>query len=443
MTRPDRSPHDPADHHTLDAYTTPGLAVRRLAFDLPLDPTGPGPATLRVFAREVVAAEKRHEELPYLLYLTGGPGFGAPRPLERSGWLARALREFRVLLLDQRGTGLSTPATAQTLADLGTPEAQAAYLAHFRADNIVRDAEAIRAALIGDRSWSVLGQSFGGFCVLHYLSAAPEGLTEALVTGGVPSITRPAEDVYRATYRRVLGKNRQFYRRYPHARELAGAIAAVLDGEFVRLPNGQRLTTEQFQQLGIKLGSGTGAEQLYALLEEALVQVGGEATPSTVFLHGVMASLDYLTHPIFSLLHEAIYCQGRASAWAAQRLRAEFPEFDRHDGGPLLFTGEMIYPWMFEQYATLRPLAGAAELLAAKDDWPALYDPGVLARNAVPLAALAYHDDMFVEPRFSEETLAEIPNSRLWVTSEYEHDGLRADGERILERLVAMARGAL
>lgn len=38
---------------------------------------------------------------------------------------------------------------------------------------------------------------------MRYLSASPEGLKHVLITGGVPSLTRPADDVYRATYRRV------------------------------------------------------------------------------------------------------------------------------------------------------------------------------------------------------------------------------------------------
>ena len=94
-----------------------------------------------------------------------------------------------MLLLDQRGTGLSSPVTAQSLRSIGYARAQAEYLRHFRADNIVRDAEAIRRQLVGDRPWSILGQSYGGFCALRYLSAAPEGLEAALITGGIPSLT--------------------------------------------------------------------------------------------------------------------------------------------------------------------------------------------------------------------------------------------------------------
>src|SRR5690625_7163212 len=67
----------------------------------------------------------------------------------------------------QRGTGLSTPVNRHTLAQQGAPSAQARYLRHFRAPDIVADAEAIRRALNAP-PWVTLGQSFGGFCTLAY-----------------------------------------------------------------------------------------------------------------------------------------------------------------------------------------------------------------------------------------------------------------------------------
>lgn len=49
----------------------------------------------------------------------------------------------------------------------------------FRADSIVQDAEAVRAALVPPESCSgrmaLLGQSFGGFCCLTYLCMRPQG----------------------------------------------------------------------------------------------------------------------------------------------------------------------------------------------------------------------------------------------------------------------------
>lgn len=81
----------------------------------------------------------------------------------------------QVLFLDQRGTGLSSPISAATLALQGTAIKQAEYLKKFRADNIVRDCESVRKCLTAcypeyKKTWSLLGQSFGGFCSVTYLS---------------------------------------------------------------------------------------------------------------------------------------------------------------------------------------------------------------------------------------------------------------------------------
>jgi hypothetical protein len=120
-------------------------------------------------------------------------------------------------------------------------------------------------------------------------------------------------------------------------------------------------------------------------------------------------------------------------------VRDEFPEFAA-DAPELLFTGEMIYPWMFETHAALRPLSEAAELLAKRDDWPPLYDDAALAACEVPTAAVVYHDDMYVDRVGSLETAEAVRGLRAWVTNEYEHDGL-GHGERVFARLVDMARG--
>jgi hypothetical protein len=99
----------------------------------------------------------------------------------------------------------------------------------------------------------------------------------------------------------------------------------------------------------------------------------------------------------------------------------------------------MVYSWMFEDYRALGPLREAAELLAAHE-WPRLYDGERLEANEVPVAAAVYAEDMYVEREFSEETAARIRGLRLWLTNEYEHDGLRQD-ERVLGRLIDLAHG--
>ncbi len=415
----------------------PGTVLTDHRFDLPLDHDRPDGERIEVYAREVVAAGREGDrDLPWLLHLQGGPGFGGPRPATDGGWLKRALEDYRVLLLDQRGTGLSTPANRRSLAGRGTPQAQADHLAHFRADAIVRDAEAVRRTLIHDEPWSVLGQSFGGFCTVNYLSYAPEGLREAFITGGLPGLYATADDAYRLTYRRVAGKNLAYYERYPYDVDLVKRIVRTLAEQDVRLPSGRTLTVEAFQSLGRVLGFGTGYDQLHYLLEYAFAD-GGD-TLSDAFRHEVDHRLSHASTPLYALLHEATYAQGPgATAWSAQRVRAEYPEFDADD--PVLFTGEMIYPWTVDDDPALRPLRDAAELLARREDWPALYDAERLRDNTVPVAAAIYFDDMYVPFELSIETARTIRGLRPWVTNEYEHDGVATPA--VLDRLIAMARG--
>ena len=426
----------------LATHRLPGLVLTDHEFEVPLDHNRPNDQRLTVFAREVVAPANEAADLPWLLFLQGGPGFDAPRPDKLAGWIQRATQEYRVLLMDQRGTGRSTPVLAQTLARLSTPQAQADYLRHFRADAIVGDAELIRRELVGkDVPWSVLGQSYGGFCAIHYLSAAPHGLREVLFTGGLPPLSAPVDAIYRATYQRVLDKNRRYYQRYPDDTTHVAEIADYLADHEVVLPGGGDLTVRRFQQLGMPFGASEGFERIHYLLESAFVAGVNGRELSYPFLRGVENLLDFDTNPIYALLHEPIYCQGNASNWSAERVRAEYPQFDPSARAPLLFTGEMIYPWMLDDYVELRPLKEAAAILAGMDDWPMLYDLETLRHNAVPCAAAIYAEDMYVERALSEQTAAAIPALRSWVTNEYEHNGLRANGEVILDRLLKMVRG--
>jgi hypothetical protein len=300
----------------------------------------------------------------------------------------------------------------------------------------------IRHGLNGGKPWSVLGQSFGGFCTVTYLSKAPQGLTEAFITGGLPGLDNHAEDVYRATYPLVTAKNEDHYRRYPGDVEVAQRIASYLASHDVRLPSGAPLTVQAFQALGLCLGMSTGSNLLHFLLADAFDgdDIGDD------FAYRALGLLTFATGPLFGALHEACYGQGPATNWAAQRLRAEFPAFDVPPvvgGDPLLFTGEMIYPWMFSTDPVLKPLAEVADILADFDDWPPLYDPERLAANEVPVAAAIYYNDMYVPQQYSVQTAARIRGLRSWVTSEYEHDGLSAGRDQVLDRLVGMVRGSI
>jgi pimeloyl-ACP methyl ester carboxylesterase len=430
----------------------PGAVLTDHTFSVPLDHSRPDGERIEIYAREVVAVGREREPLPWLLFLQGGPGGRSPRPMGRDSWLTRALDDYRVLLLDQRGTGRSTPANRQTLPRRGDAAAQAEYLAHFRADAIVADCELIRRQLLReDSQWSVLGQSFGGFCTLTYLSFAPQGVREAFITGGLAGLRSSARDIYRAAYPRVERKNRRHYERYPQDAEIAHAVVRHLRDHQVRLPGGGVLTPAAFQSLGIMLGTGSGSHALHYLLEDAFLPGLGDPVLSDSFLSEAQGHLSFAANPLYAVLHESVYGQrsvsGQCTGWAAEAVRAEFPQFDADKAlsgaDPLLFTGEMIYPWMFSTDPALEPLWEAAQLLALREDWPDLYDTEQLARNEVPVVAAVYHDDMYVDTADSLETAAAVKGLRTWVTDEYEHDGLRVSSGRVLDRLIRLARGEL
>ena len=424
----------------ISTHRHPGLIVHSHRFQVPLNHSVPDGDKIAVFARELLPANKPDSTDPYIVYLQGGPGFACRPPISKAGWIKQALKRYRVLLLDQRGTGQSTPVCDRTLIHL-PPQEQASYLQFFRADSIVKDAEWIRRILLGEKEkWTIIGQSFGGFCAVHYLSAAPEGLAAVMITGGLPPLQGHADLVYQATSRRVVKRNERFYRRYPEDKALVQRIVSYLDDNEVTLPGGTKLTPRVFQQLGMRFGMSSAFEDIHYLLQTAFLNGPSGPELSYRFLRGMQNRLPFETNPIYAILHEAIYCQGEASKWSAHRVTNQLADFQLHRQ-PLFFTGEMVYPWMFDDYVHLRPLAAAAHLIAQKNDWPMLYDMDVLRTNEVPCAAVVYYDDMYVERGFSMETADSIQNMRVWVTSEYDHNGLSVNGSGIFDHLSDLLSG--
>ncbi|KAK0583381.1 hypothetical protein LWI29_036336 [Acer saccharum] len=447
-----------SEHVAGEWYSVPELRLRDHRFTVPLDYSLDRSASpkISVFAREVVSVGKEEQLLPYLLYLQGGPGFECPRPTESSGWIHKACEDFRVVLMDQRGTGLSTPLTASSMLQIKSAEDLANYLKHFRADNIVNDAEFIRLRLDPDaKPWSVLGQSYGGFCAVTYLSFAPQGLKQVLLTGGTPPLGNgcTADSVYKACFEQVICQNEKYYKRFPQDIEIVHEIVNHLagsEGAGVLLPSGGILTSKGLQTLGLSgLGSSAGFERLHYMFErvwDPVIVPGAPKQISYYFLKAVENWLDFDTNPLYAIMHESIYCQGASSRWSAQRTRDECEDkFDAiraaKEGRPVFFMGEMIFPWMFDEIHPLRLFKDAAHLLAEKKDWPPLYNVDALNNNKVPVAAAVYYEDLYVNFKVAMETASQIAGIRLWITNEYMHSGLRDGGGQVFDHLMGMLNG--
>jgi proline iminopeptidase len=416
-------------------YTIPGLHIRDHVIPVPLDWSKPDGTKIDLFLREVVDPTKKADDLPLLCFLQGGPGGKSPRPLQdHPGWLLEAVKTHRVILPDQRGTGRSTRVDAATMAGFTDAEAAADYLSFFRADSIVRDFEHARKTIFGKR-WETLGQSYGGFLTLTYLSQSPEGLAAGYVAGGLASLEPSAASVYRHTYPRAAAKTALYYQRFPDDVKRVAELADFIDSHDVRLPDGDRLTVKRLQTIGIDLGMKPGHENVHWVIDEAFAAPG---RLSDHFLATVMNLTSYDDNPLFASLQESIYGHGDngPTAWAAQAERDRRPEFEPK-ARPLLFTGEMMFPWMFEEIRSLRPFRAGVEALARRKSYSQLYDLARIKANDVPIAAIVYFDDLYVDAGLSLATAAAVGNLTHWVTNQYEHDGIRQDSG-VVKRLMQM-----
>lgn len=438
-------------------YRIDGHTMREHWFHAPIDYFGAfadDKGTHTIFAREYI--RDGHEDAPRLVFFQGGPGHSGPRFAPISSWLDIALDHYRVVLLDQRGTGNSSPLGKEVIATMSSPKAQAAYLSCFRQDSIVRDAELLRRHLQGDEPWAALGQSFGGFCVTNYLSQAPEGLTEAFITAGLPSLNKHVDEVYMRTYPVTAARSRALFERYPKDEETAWYVATHLADVEELLDDGTRLTPARFRQLGQILVFSYGLDDLHFMLADPVWNLGGSRRLRPEFMREASRRLSFASNPLYGALQEAIYGQRStgATGWSAERVRARFDEFRlpplaaggtgevdlRKEGHGFRFYGEHIFRSHFHDDPELIPFKPAVDILAQKTDWHELYSPPALAENQVPVAAWIYEQDMCVPFELSMETANAIRGLVPLVSDTYHHDALRTGGRSMLEKLFAATK---
>lgn len=401
------------------------LTVEEHTLTVPLvwgDPTDP--RTIDVFA--AVVSREGGENLPYLVFLQGGPGHEAPRPFHAATaptWLDEALAHYRVVLLDQRGTGRSTPVKDSDLERGASVVAE--HLTHLRADAIVRDCEAMRAHL-GAEQWSVLGQSFGGFTTLAYLSTDADSLTDVYITGGLSAVGRHPDDVYALCYDKMRTASEAYYRRFPEHRDaMRRLVDRAAAGEIV-LPDGEIVSPSRLRSFGSALGTDGGWQTVWSLLE---------LDPTTnAFRYDLMNAMPYGgRNPLYFAFHESSYADGHATRWSAERTE---PVDFRED--PTLFTGEHIRREWTETVPAFQPWRDVA-LELAEFEWPRVYDADAIAASGGTGAAAVYVNDVYVPYEYSLETARLLPGVQLWQTSEHEHNGLRSGG--VLSRLIDLAHG--
>ena len=430
------------------------LLVSELVFAVPVDYSNPDKERLRLFARSVERFEKpvdpsvkATKQKPWFLYLQGGPGYGCSPPQDVP-WTDFILdKGYQILFLDQRGTGLSSTITAKTLASKGGPKIQAEYLKYFRADSIVRDCEAVRKNLTAEfpeekKKWTVMGQSFGGFCSVNYLSRFPEGLQEVFTCGGLPPLAKQPDVVYEHTFRTVHQRNMAYYQKYPEDKQSVKDIVRHVNGreEKIVLPSGGYFSVLRLRQIGLLFGFHGGLDVVHDMIYRLVNDLTcfGEFTRPTLAAFEAMLGFD--TTPLYALLQEPCYTQGKASNWSADRVMHSLPEFTHQpdEKNPILFTGEMVFKDMFKDYYELRGLEETADILAKADDWPDLYDEAQLAKNEVPVYSASFSDDMYVNSELAQQTAVNIKNCKHFITNAMYHNAIRAKNDEVLKQLFAL-----
>jgi pimeloyl-ACP methyl ester carboxylesterase len=177
----------------------PGVAGFSCAvLSVRLDPFGPAPGrlSLRVAVSDVAAAPRG-----VLVLLTGGPGQpGVPFVSRLAGRLGPALRGYRLVMFDQRGTGagaLNCPALQQEMgaSDLTVPRPAAVRSCaaaigpsrrYFATADTVADIEALRSVL-GVRRLALDGVSYGSYVAEQFALAHPAQVSRLVLDSVVPS----------------------------------------------------------------------------------------------------------------------------------------------------------------------------------------------------------------------------------------------------------------
>lgn len=393
-----------------------------------------------------------------LLYLCGGPGADNPpcRIPAMNDWFLK--KGYCIFYICYRGCGDSSPVrSGSLLARNGHDDAtMAEYISHFTQDNIVRDLEAIRKRLClvasKDIKWTILGQSYGGYISLSYLSMHPDGLKEVFITGGLPPCGMDLDDYFGIEYQDIVVKNKAWLATYPDADDLVRNVLrliAEIGPKKIKMTGRGYMSGQKLLTLGRQFGSKVGFPEVYDLLQKIKQDLITTRSlgPETIAEFESILHID--ERPLYPLLLEQTWCSGGPANWAAERVAREIPGFEylRADergeypdpastttnDGPIYFTANTYCRFHYDTHEELMDLKGAAEILA-QHDWECPYDFERLAANEVPVYAIIFEKDMHLDAGVAADTAAKVRGLRMVVDPGW-HQDIRYKPTQVLENL--------
>lgn len=461
--------------------------ISRLSFEVPLRYDQPDHDKLQLVAHVVYAASSGRRSIghtcwtdalqvdttlrnrPMILYLCGGPGADNPpcRVPKMNHWLLQ--KGYQVLYLDYRGCGASSPVRSTTLKQRGLaddPQKMAQYITHFGQDNIVRDLEAIRLCLSsviparghGDMrkdpiKWTILGQSYGGYISLTYLSMHPEGLQEVFITGGLPPCGMDIQDYFRVEYVDIVAQNKAFYTSYPDADVLVRHLLRLITEigpKNIPMSGRGYMSGQKLLTLGRQFGSKVGFSEVYNLLRKIQHDLDTMRTLAETTVDEFESILHVDERPLYPILLEQTWCSGGSTRWAAESVARQLPGFQylradengvypdpslTPDDQPIYFTANTYCRFHFDTHEELIDLKATVDLLS-EHPWKCPYDFDKLRRNPldVPIFAISFVQDMHLDLGVAGETAKKVGGLHLAIDPGW-HQDIRHKPAAVLDNL--------
>ncbi|WP_320670555.1 alpha/beta hydrolase [Patulibacter defluvii] len=430
----------------------PGFGCGTLT--VPLDRSGRTPGTIGLrFAIQDSRAARRKPRL--LAALSGGPGqAGAPFAASFARSLKPLLSRYRLVTLDQRGTGrsgvLSCPELQRLLPLTEASSAQAAACAaqvgaqrpFFSTRDSVADLDALRAAF-GSRKLALMGVSYGTFVAQQYARIHPATTDRLVLDSVVPAVAGSpfAVDLFQAiprVVREICGGSRcRGVTRDPLddvAALLAKLRAAPLQGPVHDSRGRRRTVTLSAPEVPGLLFAGDLNGPLRAALPAAVRgALAGDPAP-LLRLRSIAAGAPSKTRELSFALYQTTTCLDQALPYAltdapARRRAladAAFAKIPAADYAPFA-PGEVL------------PNSNAITCI----EWPAdrVERPSTAPLPDVPALILNGRLDMRTGVEGAREVAAELPHSSLVAVAGTGHDVLDSDAsgcaERALKRFAA------
>lgn len=383
---------------------------------VPLDHGGEARGRLRL---NVAVQKTRSAPRGVVLFLTGGPGEAGVAYAGRvRSHLGRAFAGYRLVMLDQRGTGaaaLDCPALQRAVgaSDLTVPPPGAVPACakrigqarrYFTTPETVADIELLRAAL-GVRRLTLDGVSYGTFTAEQYALTYPSRVARIVLDSVVPQ--QGLDPLYRASLTATAHVLRAVCAQqncgWDPARDLAAVVRKQHDGP----PVLDALVTESIGVpsfpgvLGLLHAAAQGRLQgLSRFIKAAHL---ADAIPATLLSQG---------------LHESTLCIDLASGW-----NPAAPAADR--GRTIRQLTNATPPG--DLFPFDRATAGGNGIAQSCLQWPATSPPALkqpsasAALPAIPILLLAGARDLSTPLAWARAEASKAPDGRLVVVPDAGH----------------------